>query len=136
MTKQGKIYFISDLHLGVDAAQTSIEREKKFVQWLDFVSKDATEIYLLGDIFDMWFEYKHALPRGFSRVLGKFAELADSGILFHYFTGNHDMWVKTYFSEEMGMKIYRQPIVKILADQKFLLGHGDGLGRGDYGYKL
>lgn len=136
MNENVKIYFVSDLHLGVDGLETSRDREIKFVRWLDFVSHDATEIYFLGDIFDMWFEYKRAVPKGFTRVLGKFSELSDKGIRMHYFTGNHDMWVKNYFEQEMGMRIYREPILKQIANKNFYLGHGDGLGNGDFGYKF
>jgi UDP-2,3-diacylglucosamine hydrolase len=136
MSEAKSIYFISDLHLGVPDHERSFQREKKVVQWLDWVSKDASEIYLLGDIFDMWFEYKYVVPRGYTRLLGKFAELADAGIQFHYFTGNHDMWVFDYFEKEMGMKIYREPITRTIQGKSFYIGHGDGLGKGDLGYKF
>jgi UDP-2,3-diacylglucosamine hydrolase len=136
MTKPFKIYFVSDLHLGTPDKESSFRREKRFVAWLDSVKGDAAEIYLLGDIFDMWFEYKRVIPRGYSRLLGKFAELADKGVVFHYFTGNHDMWIGDYFTTEFGMKIYRKPVVRTINGKKFFIGHGDGLGPGDYGYKF
>ena len=100
LSKGQKIYFISDFHLGVPDAASSLEREKKIVRWLEMARKDAAEIYLLGDVFDFWFEYKRAVPRGFVRLLGKLAEIADSGIKLHYFTGNHDMWVFDYLPKE------------------------------------
>ena len=98
-----KIYFISDFHLGVPDKASSLEREKKIVRWLDVIKKDAAILYLMGDVFDYWFEYKHAVPKGYVRLLGKLAELSDSGVEMHYFTGNHDMWVFDYFPEEIGM---------------------------------
>jgi UDP-2,3-diacylglucosamine hydrolase len=131
-----KIYFISDFHLGAPDKIKSREREKRIVRWLDMVKKDASEIYLMGDIFDFWFEYKHAVPRGYVRLLGKLAELSDNGIILHYFTGNHDMWVFDYLPEEIGVTIYRQPIQRTINGVKFYIGHGDGLGPGDHGYKF
>ena len=131
-----KIYFASDLHLGVPNKEKSLEREKLFIQWLDQVKKDAEAIYLLGDVFDFWFEYKKVVPRGYVRLLGKLAEISDSGIPIHFFTGNHDMWVFDYLEEELNIKIYRNPIEVTLKGKTFLLGHGDGLGPGDKGYKI
>ena len=131
-----KIYFASDSHLGVPNKKASLEREKKLVKWLDQVKHDATEIYLLGDIFDFWFEYKSVVPKGYVRLLGKLAEISDSGIPVHYFIGNHDMWMNDYFEKEIGIQIYKEPITKIYNNVKFYIGHGDGLGPGDYGYKI
>jgi UDP-2,3-diacylglucosamine hydrolase len=131
-----KIYFLSDFHLGVPDAKASRIRELRIVQWLDSVKKDAAEIYLLGDVFDFWFEYRHAVPKGFIRLQGKLAELSDSGIKLHYFTGNHDMWVFDYLPSEIGMELYRKPIVREIDGKKFFIGHGDGLGPGDYKYKF
>ena len=131
-----KIYFISDFHLGAPNREKSLEREKRIVRWLDFVKNDASEIYLLGDVFDFWFEYKHAVPRGYVRLLGKLAELNDRGIKLHYFTGNHDMWVFDYLPEEIGVTIYREPVIREINNRKFYIGHGDGLGPGDHGYKF
>ncbi|MBK9673424.1 MAG: UDP-2,3-diacylglucosamine diphosphatase, partial [Bacteroidetes bacterium] len=102
-----KIYFASDFHLGAPDAVTSLKREKLLVKWLDEIKTDAQEIYLVGDVFDFWFEYKTAVPKGFVRLLGKLAELADKGIVLHYFTGNHDMWVFDYLPSEIGLTIYR-----------------------------
>ena len=131
-----KIYFISDFHLGVPDHERSLEREKKIVRWLNQISSDAAIIYLMGDVFDYWFEYKHAVPKGYVRLLGKLAELSDSGIEIHYFTGNHDMWVFTYFEEELGMTIHHEPIELSVDGKLLLIGHGDGLGPRDKGYKM
>lgn len=131
-----KIYFISDFHLGAPDKEKSLVREKRIVRWLDMVRSDAAEIYLMGDIFDFWFEYRHAVPRGYVRLLGKLAELADSGIKLHYFTGNHDMWVFDYLPSEIGLTIYREPVERVIGKRTFYIGHGDGLGPGDHGYKF
>ena len=131
-----KIYFISDFHLGVPDYVKSREREDKIVRWLTFIEQDVQILYLMGDVFDYWFEYKHAVPKGYVRLLGKLAQLADSGVEIHYFTGNHDMWVFDYLPMEIGMEIHRGPITKEYNGKKFFLGHGDGLGPGDHGYKF
>ena len=131
-----KIYFASDLHLGVPDRKTSLEREKLFVQWLDQVSADAAEIFIVGDLFDFWFEYRKAVPRGFVRVLGKLAELTDRGLPIHLFTGNHDMWIFDYLPEETGVQLHRKPVEREWNGVKFFIGHGDGLGPGDHSYKF
>jgi UDP-2,3-diacylglucosamine hydrolase len=131
-----KIYFLSDAHLGVPDYKNSLVREKLLVKWLDEASKDACEIYLMGDLFDYWFEYTTVVPRGFVRILGKLAELTDKGLLISIFTGNHDMWIFDYIPLETGVKVFREPISKIFSGKKFYLGHGDGLGPGDFGYKV
>jgi UDP-2,3-diacylglucosamine hydrolase len=136
MSNGKKIYFASDFHLGVPDKQTSRAREKRIIRWLDEIKHDAEEIFLVGDIFDFWFEYKKAVPKGFVRLQGKIAELTDAGIPVHYFTGNHDMWVFDYIPEELGVKLYREPIERTFNGKKFLIGHGDGLGPGDSGYKF
>ncbi len=135
-TIKNKIYFASDLHLGAPDYASSLEREKAFVQWLDQISVDASDLYLLGDIFDMWFDYKRVVPRGYVRLLGKLAELSDAGLQIHYFIGNHDMWVFDYFEKELNAKIYREPQEIQLGDKTLLVGHGDGLGSGDTSYKF
>ena len=131
-----KIYFASDFHLGVPTYEKSLEREKKIVRWLDSIKNDVEELYLLGDVFDFWFEYKTVAPRGYVRLLGKLAEISDAGIPIHYFTGNHDMWIFDYLEKELKVKIYRAPIEAIYNGKKFFIGHGDGLGPGDHGYKF
>ncbi len=131
-----KIYFASDFHLGVPDHAASVAREKLIVRWLESIRHDAHSIYLLGDIFDFWFEYKHAIPKGFIRLQGKLAELRDAGIPIIFFTGNHDMWMFDYFEKELGIPVYRNPEVLKVGTQKLLIGHGDGLGPGDKTYKL
>ena len=130
-----KIYFASDQHFGAPNLKKSKERERLFVQWLEMIKKDATELFLLGDLFDFWFEYKKVVPSGFIRVLGKLAELKDAGITIHFFVGNHDLWMRDYFEKELGIKVYRQPTKFTFNKQTFLIGHGDGLGPGDAAYK-
>lgn len=136
MSSSKKIYFASDLHLGVPSYEESRKREDKFVSWLDRIKNDASEIYLVGDLFDFWFEYKTVVPKGFVRLQGKIAELTDSGIIIHVFTGNHDMWMYDYLPKELGVKLYHIPIEREIEGKKFLIGHGDGLGPGDKGYKF
>ncbi len=136
MNKKNKIYFVSDTHFGIPDHAKSLVREKLFVKWLDEIKSDAKEIYLLGDIFDFWYEYKRTIPKGFVRLLGKLAELTDSGIKIHFFTGNHDMWMFNYLSKELNIDIYKNPISKEINGKKFFIGHGDGLGPKDYGYKF
>jgi len=133
---KNKIYFASDCHLGVPDYKTSLEREKIFIKWLDTIKADAEEIYLLGDIFDFWFEYKTVVPKGYVRLLGKLAELSDSGIKIHYFIGNHDMWMYDYFPKELNIPLYKKPIVKEIYGKNFYIAHGDGLGPNDKGYKF
>jgi len=136
LTQKNKIYFASDVHLGLPNYKESLVREKRFVRWLDTIKDDAKEIILLGDIFDFWFEYKRAIPRGFTRFLGKLCEITDFGIPVHFFTGNHDMWIFDYLPKETGIILHKEPIVKEYSGKKFFLAHGDGLGPGDKSYKL
>ena len=131
-----KVYFASDFHLGVPNKAHSLLREKKLVKWLSTIEQDAQHIFLVGDIFDFWFEYKTVVPRGYTRLLGKLASMVDNGIKIHYFTGNHDMWTFGYLEEELGVKLYRNPIEININNQLFYIGHGDGLGPGDNGYKF
>lgn len=136
MADTGKIYFASDFHLGLPAGAPPVEREKKVVAWLNSVKIDAKEIYLLGDIFDFWWEYKLVVPRGFTRFLGTIASITDSGIPVHFFTGNHDMWVGDYLSVECGVTIHTNPYTTFLDGKKFHLAHGEGLGTKDKGYEI
>lgn len=135
MNKPIKIYFASDAHLGFPNAKDSFVREKLFVQWLTEASKDATEIYLLGDIFDFWFEYKRVVPKGYTRLLGKIAELTDNGIPVHFFTGNHDLWVFDYLPNEIGIIVHRDREIRTINGKKFFIAHGDGLGPSDKAFK-
>lgn len=130
-----KIYFASDNHLGAPNHKASREREDKFLRWLDEVQDDAAAIFHLGDLFDFWFEYKHVVPKGFVRTLGKLATLKDKGLPIYFFVGNHDLWMRDYFEKELGIPVYHRPQEFILDDKQFLIGHGDGLGPGDKGYK-
>ena len=130
------IYFASDFHLGIPDYARSLERERKVIRWLDQVKHDASQIYLMGDVFDFWFEYKYTVPKYYVRLLGKLAELVDSGIRIDFFTGNHDMWAFDYLTTEIGIHIHRSPIIIEHQGKKLFLGHGDGLGPGDYGYKF
>jgi UDP-2,3-diacylglucosamine hydrolase len=130
-----KVYFASDNHLGAPTREKSILREKKFVRWLDYIEKDAAAIFLLGDLFDFWFEYKEVVPKGFVRVLGKLAQLTDAGIPVYFFVGNHDLWMQNYFQEELNISVYHKPKVFEFNNKKFFIGHGDGLGPHDKGYK-
>jgi len=131
-----KVYFFSDCHLGIPDAASSRKRELLLIKWLDEVKKDALEIYIMGDLFDFWFEYKTAIPKGFTRLFGKFAELTDSGIPVHFYRGNHDIWSFSYFQEELNIQMHRKPEIKTILGKTFYLAHGDGLGAGDKGYKF
>jgi len=122
--------------LGVPSREKSLERERLFIQWLDEIKADAESIYLVGDIFDFWFEYKKVVPKGYVRLLGKLAEISDSGVPIHFFTGNHDMWLFDYLEKEINATIHRDPIEITLKGKRFFIGHGDGLGPGDNGYKF
>jgi len=130
------IYFASDFHLGLGSRDESLIRERRIIQWLDSVKDNAESIYLLGDIFDHWFEYKQVVPKGYFRLLAKLADIVDSGVEIYVFTGNHDMWLFDYLEKEIGVVIHRQPIRRTLQGKHILMGHGDGLGPGDYSYKF
>jgi UDP-2,3-diacylglucosamine hydrolase len=130
-----KIYFLSDFHLGAPDHASSLEREKIIVQFLDEIKDDAAEIFLVGDLFDFWYEYRKVVPKGYVRLLGKLAELSDSDISLHFFVGNHDMWMRDYFQKELNIPVYFEPKEFERNGKKFLIGHGDGLGPGDHGYK-
>lgn len=131
-----KIYFASDFHLGIPDKETSLLRERKICAWLDSIKNDAYCIFLMGDLFDLWFEYKNVVPKGYVRFLGKLAELVDSGIKIEVFTGNHDLWMRDYFTEELGIPIHFEELLIEINNKKFFLAHGDGLGPGDRKYKF
>lgn len=135
LPKGKKIYFSSDNHLGAPTMEESKPREKKFLRWLDEIKADAHAIFLMGDLFDFWFEYRTVVPKGFVRTLGKLAELRDNGIEIYFFVGNHDLWMNGYFEEELGIPVYHEPQAFTINQKQFFLGHGDGLGPGDKGYK-
>jgi UDP-2,3-diacylglucosamine hydrolase len=137
MDNGGKhIYFLSDFHLGTPSYAASLEREKKVVAFLDSIKTKAEEIFIVGDMFDFWFEYKTTVPKGYVRLLGKLAELTDAGIKIHFFVGNHDMWMRGYFEQELNIPVYFHPKTFEWNGKKFFIGHGDGLGPGDHGYKF
>ena len=136
MTPGKRIYFASDFHLGAPDYESSLAREKEIVKWLNACRKDAEEIFLVGDVFDFWFEYRRVVPRGFTRLLGTISEITDSGIPVHWFTGNHDMWIFDYLPQECGIQLHREPVVREWNGKRLMIGHGDGLGPGDHGYKF
>jgi UDP-2,3-diacylglucosamine hydrolase len=136
MSEKTQIFFASDLHLGMHPASESIERERWFVQWLETIRKDARELWLLGDVFDYWFEYRKVVPRGFTRFLGKLAQLSDEGVEIHLFTGNHDVWIFNYLPEEIGLTVHRKELLRSWGGKNFLLGHGDGLVSSDRAYRF
>jgi UDP-2,3-diacylglucosamine hydrolase len=131
-----KIYFLSDFHLGAPDHASSLVREKRIVGFLSGIQEDAAAIFIVGDLFDFWYEYKKVVPKGFVRMLGKMAELTDSGIPLYFFVGNHDMWMSGYFEKELNIPVYYEPRDFEFNGKSFLIGHGDGLGPGDRGYKF
>ncbi len=135
LSENKKIYFASDQHFGAPTQELSFPREQKFVAWLDEVKIDAEAIFLLGDLFDFWFEYKTVVPKGFVRVLGKLAEIRDSGIPIYFFVGNHDLWMDDYFEKELNIPVFHCNKEFTISGKTFLIGHGDGKGPGDMGYK-
>ena len=131
-----KIYFLSDFHLGAPDATRSLLREKKIIAFLDGIKSEAAVIFIVGDLFDFWYEYRQVVPKGYVRILGKLAEMTDAGIAIHFFVGNHDMWMKDYFKKELNIPVYFAPTLFTFSGKTFLIGHGDGLGPGDHGYKF
>lgn len=133
---QQKIYFLSDFHLGAPNYASSLEREKKIVAFLRSIQSTATAIFIVGDMFDFWYEYKKVVPKGYTRLFGKLAEITDGGVPVYFFVGNHDMWMSGYFEQELNIKVFYEPQEYQWNGKQFLIGHGDGLGPGDYGYKF
>ncbi len=136
VSPEKKVYFLSDFHLGIPDHASSMAREKKIVRFLESVRRQAAAIYIVGDMFDFWFEYKHVTPKGYVRLLGKLAEITDEGIPVYFFVGNHDMWMHGYFEKELNIPVYYEPKELDINGKKFLVGHGDGLGPDDHGYKF
>ncbi len=136
LTKGKKVYFMSDAHLGSRVIPDNRLHEKKVVAWLDFIKSDASALFLMGDIFDFWFEYRMVVPKGYTRFLGKLAEMADAGVEIHFFTGNHDLWTFGYLESEIGLKVHYKPEEVTLGSKKFFLAHGDGLDPDDKGFHL
>jgi UDP-2,3-diacylglucosamine hydrolase len=131
----GVCYFASDFHFGAPNQKESKKRELHIIDWLDYIQKDANHLFLLGDIFDFWFEYYGKPPTFYADFLNKIAELRKNGVKVYFFTGNHDMWVKNYLKEHLGVHIFRKKQEFVINGKKFLLAHGDGLGKGEFGYK-
>jgi len=136
MPTGNKLYFASDFHLGANGYQSSRQREDRIVRWLDSIKADAAELFLMGDVFDFWFEYATVVPKGYIRFLGKLAELSDAGIKLYFFKGNHDMWMFDYLVKELNATIISDELVIEHSGKKFFLHHGDGLGPGDRKYKV
>lgn len=136
LTTGKALYITSDFHLGAPDPVSSLKREKNILNWLDQIEKDCEVLILAGDVFDFWFEYKHAVPKGQVRLMGKLADLADKGTRILYLTGNHDLWARNYLQEEAGIRVYHHPVRFTLNGKEFLVGHGDGLGPGDRGFKF
>lgn len=132
---RNKIYFASDLHLGTPDYKQSRDREYKFIRWLESIENDCKELFIVGDVFDFWHEYKTVVPKGYVRLLGKLAQMTDAGMKLHLFTGNHDLWQTDYFQKELGAILHIEPCQKTFDEKLFFIGHGDGLGPKDYGYK-
>lgn len=128
--------FLSDFHLGVPDKATSDTRERKICSLLQSYRDKVSDIYFVGDVFDFWFEYNTVVPKGYYRLFGLLKDLSESGIQLHFFKGNHDMWMRDFFVEEFNAKIYSQPLELLLNNKKIIVGHGDGLGPGDYKYKF
>jgi UDP-2,3-diacylglucosamine hydrolase len=131
-----KIFFLSDFHLGAPDAEKSLLREKKIVQFLEEIRREAAVIFIVGDMFDFWYEYRRVVPKGYVRLLGKLAEITDAGTPVHFFVGNHDMWMKDYLQKELNIPVYFAPVDFEFNGRQFHIGHGDGLGPGDHGYKM
>jgi len=130
------VYFISDIHLGVDSEWTSLQREEYLISWLNHISKDAQTIYIVGDLFDYWFEYKNVVPKGYFNLLSILNTISKQGICLIYLTGNHDMWHKDYVSSYTGVQVVHGILVERIGDKQFYIAHGDGLGPGDLKYKF
>lgn len=131
-----KIYFASDFHLGIPDRESSLAREKRICKWLDEIKGDAAILFLVGDLFDAWFEYRKVVPKGYTRFMGKLAELSDGGLPIEIFSGNHDLWMRDYFKEELNIPVHHSYIERSFNGKKFIIGHGDGLGPGDHRYKF
>lgn len=131
-----KLFFASDFHLGAPDFKSSRERQTRIIAWLDYIADEAAAIFLVGDIFDFWFEYKQVIPKGQLPFLAKLSQLRDQGIPILFFTGNHDLWMRDYFTNELGIPVYSHPIEILVEGKKILVGHGDGLGPGDPTYKM
>lgn len=133
---KNKIYFASDMHFGSDILENPLDTERRFVRWLNTIKEDAKALYLLGDVFDFWFEYKKVVPKGFTRFLGKIAEMHDNGTEIHFFTGNHDIWAFDYLPKEIGAIIHKEALVTEIEGKRFFIAHGDGLGDESWSFRF
>ncbi len=131
-----KTYFFSDAHLGVGTKEEDRQKERSLVQFLDLVRIDGEQLFIVGDLFDFWFEYKTVVPKGYVRLFSKLADLADAGVALTYLAGNHDFWLRDYFNDELGMKLERDPVERVIHGKRFYLHHGDGLLKNDTGYRI
>ena len=136
ISPEKKVFFLSDFHLGIPNHKASLEREKRIIAFLESIRHQAGTIFIVGDMFDFWYEYKQVVPKGYVRLLGKLGEFTDAGIAIHFFVGNHDMWMTNYFQKELNIPVYFEPKEFEFNNKKFYIGHGDGLGPSDHGYKM
>lgn len=130
------VYFLSDAHLGSRAIEHGRTQERRLVNFLDSIKYKASAVYLLGDMFDFWYEFKTVVPKGYTRFLGKLSELTDIGVEVHFFTGNHDIWCGDYLTKECGVIMHREPLTTEIYGKEFYLAHGDGLGDPDKKFKF
>ncbi len=135
-TTRTKTYFFSDVHLGLGTTEEDRQKEQRLIRFLDFIQKDAEQIFIVGDLFDYWFEYKTVVPKGYFRLFAKLAEIHDQGIRVFFTVGNHDFWMRGYFHDELGMDVYNEPMEKEIHGKRFLIHHGDGIIKNDVGYKI
>src|SRR5215204_2450511 len=136
ITPEKKVFFLSDFHLGIPDHKTSLDRERRIINFLNSIQNQAAAIFIVGDMFDFWYEYRQVVPKGYVRLLGKLGEFTDAGIEIHFFVGNHDMWMTDYFQKELNIPVYFEAKEFEFNNKKFFIGHGDGLGPGDHGYKM
>ncbi|MBI4548178.1 MAG: UDP-2,3-diacylglucosamine diphosphatase [Ignavibacteriae bacterium] len=129
-------YFISDAHLGLGSREEERKKEDHLLTFLEHISKDASELFIVGDLFDTWFEYRTVIPKGFHRLLAKLDDLTHCGISVHYLAGNHDYWMKDFFDDELGIKTYHDAFDTMVDGKKIFIHHGDGLANGDFGYRI
>lgn len=131
-----KYYFFSDVHLGLRSKEEEKQKERRVINFLESIRTDAEKIFIVGDLFDCWIEYRKVVPKGYFRLLAKLNEISESGIEILFLSGNHDFWLNTYLRDDVGMKIFYEPVIFELDGKKFFIAHGDGLGKGDLGYKI
>ena len=131
-----KAYFISDAHLGLGTKEEERAKEQRLIGFLDTILKDASQLFIVGDLFDAWFEYRTVIPKGFHRLLTKLNDLTKRNITVHYLAGNHDYWIRDYFRDELGIKTYHDAFEITIDGKRIFIHHGDGLAGNDTGYKI